>query len=91
MLFWTCHANFRRFENDIYDPFARINKNPFNSTIFWTRHLNSATCQLNSAMRQILHCNIVAYFDEASTQLDDVSTQLSDASTQLDDASKMQL
>ena len=43
MLFWMCHANFRCVEDDIYDPSARIIKNPLNSTIFWTRHLNSAT------------------------------------------------
>ena len=55
MLFWTRHAGFRRVENDIYDPSARIIKNPLNSTIFWTRHLNSATRPLNSAMRQ--KCN----------------------------------
>ena len=67
-----------------YDPFARIIKNPLKSTIFWTRHLNSATRRLNSATRQILHWNIVAYFGEASSQL-------GDASAQLRDASKMQL
>ena len=37
MLFWTRHANLRRVENYIYDPSARINKNPLNSTTFWTR------------------------------------------------------
>ena len=55
MLFWTRHANIRRGENDIHDPSAKISKNPLNSTIFWTRHLNSVTRRLNSAMRQILH------------------------------------
>ena len=52
MLFWRC-ANFRRVENDIYDPSARIIKNHLNSTIFWTRHLNSATRRLNCTTRQI--------------------------------------
>ena len=63
----------RRVENYIYDPSARIIKNPLNSTVFWkrrlnpaTRRLNSATRPLNSATRQILHWNIVVYFDEAS-------------------------
>ena len=63
--------NFRLVKNDIYDLSARIIKNSLNSTIFWMRHLNSATRrlnpttrQLNSATRQILHCIIVAYFDE---------------------------
>ena len=28
MLFWTRQANLRRVENYIYDPSARINKNP---------------------------------------------------------------
>ena len=78
----SCKFSTRR--NDIYDPFARIIKNPLKSTIFWTRHLNSATRRLNSATRQILHWNIVAYFGEASSQL-------GDASAQLRDASKMQL
>ena len=62
MLFWTRHANLRRVENYIYDPSARIIKNPLNSTVFWkrrlnpaTRRLNSATRPLNSATRQILH------------------------------------
>ena len=62
MLFWTRHANFRRVDNDIYDPSARIINNLLNSTILWTRLLNSATRrlnyttrQLNSATRQILH------------------------------------
>ena len=32
MLFWTRHANLRRVENYIYDPSARIIKNPLNST-----------------------------------------------------------
>ena len=77
MLFWTRHANFRRVENYIYDPSARIIKNPLNSSTFWTSRLHSAT-------RQILHSNIVAYFDKASSQL-------GDASTQLRNASKMQL
>ena len=80
MLFWTRHANFCTRRNDIYDPSARIIKNPLNFTIFWTRRLNSVTRQLNSATRQILHCIIVAYFDEASSQLGDTSTQLRDAS-----------
>ena len=52
---WTRHANFWLVENNIYDPSARIIKNPLNSTIFWTRHLNYATRQLNSATRQ--KCN----------------------------------
>ena len=78
----SCKFSTRR--NDIYDPSARIINNLLNSTIFWTRHLNSATRPLNSATRQILHWNIVAYFGEASSQL-------SDASAQLRDASKMQL
>ena len=73
MLFWTGHANFRRVENDIYDPSDRIIKNPLNSTIFWTRHLNSAIRQLNSATRQILHWNIVVYLDKASSQNGDAS------------------
>ena len=38
MLFWTRHANLRRVENYIYDPSARIIKNPLNSTVF--RRLN---------------------------------------------------
>ena len=84
MLFWTRHANFRRVENYTYNPSARIIKNPLNSTKFWMRRLNSAKRQLNSATCQILHRIIVAYFDEASSQL-------GDASTQLRDASKMQL
>ena len=98
MLFWTRHANLRRVENYIYDPSARIIKNPLNSTVFWkrrlnpaTRRLNSATRSLNSATRQILHWNIVVYFDEASSQLGKASSQLGDASAQLRDASKMQL
>ena len=98
MLFWTRHANLRRVENYIYDPSARIIKNPLNSTVFWkrrlnpaTRRLNSATRPLNSATRQILHWNIVVYFDEASSQLGKASSQLGDASAQLRDASKMQL
>ena len=78
----SCKFSTRR--NDIYDPSARIINNLLNSTIFWTRHLNSATRPLNSATRQILHWNIVAYFGEASSQL-------CDASAQLRDASKMQL
>ena len=78
----SCKFSTRR--NAIYDTSARIINNPLNSTIFWTRHLNSATRPLNSATRQILHWNIVAYFGEASSQL-------SDASAQLRDASKMQL
>ena len=78
----SCKFSTRR--NDIYDPSARIINNLLNSTIFWTRHINSATRPLNSATRQILHWNIVAYFGEASSQL-------SDASAQLRDASKMQL
>ena len=85
----SCKFSTRR--NDIYDPSARKIKNLLNSTIFWTRRLNSATLrlnsttrQLNSATRQILHRIMVAYFDEASSQL-------GDASTQLRDASKMQL
>ena len=49
MLFWMRHANFRRVQNDIYDPSARIIKNPINFTIFWTGHVNSATCQLRDA------------------------------------------
>ena len=77
-----CKFSTRR--NDIYDPSARINNNPLNSTIFWTSHLNSATRRLNSATRQILHWNIVAYFGESSSQL-------GDAAAQLRDASKMQL
>ena len=96
--FWTRHANLRRVENYIYDPSARIIKNPLNSTVFWkrrlnpaTRRLNSATRPLNSATRQILHWNIVVYFDEASSQLGKASSQLGDASAQLRDASKMQL
>ena len=98
MLFWTRHANLRRVENYIYDPSARIIKNLLNSTVIWKRHLNpatrrlnSATRPLNSATRQILHWNIVVYFDEASSQLGNASTQLGDASAQLRDASKMQL
>ena len=55
MLFWTRHANLRRVENYIYDPSARIIKNPLNSTVFWKRHLNLATRSLNSATRQ--KCN----------------------------------
>ena len=43
MLFWIRHASFRRVENEIYDPSARILKHPLNFTIFWPRHLNSAT------------------------------------------------
>ena len=87
MLFWTRHANLRRVEKYIYDPSARIIKNLLNSTVFWKRHLNSATRRLNSATRplnsatrQILHWNIVVYFDEASSQLGNASTQLGDAS-----------
>ena len=98
MLFWTRHANLRRVENYIYDPSARLIKNPLNSRVFWkrrlnpaTRRLNSATRPLNSATRQILHWNIVVYFDEASSQLGKASSQLGDASAQLRDASKMQL
>ena len=49
MLFWTRHANFRRVENNIDHPSARIIKNSLNSTIFWTRHLNFATRQINKA------------------------------------------
>ena len=66
MLFWTRHANFRRVENDIYDPSVRIIKNSLNSTIFWTRHLNSS-----DAMTQL---------GNTSTQLCDASTQLRDTS-----------
>ena len=55
MLFWTRHANFQPVENYIYDPSAKIIKNPLNSTTFWTRRFNSATRQLKSATRQILH------------------------------------
>ena len=87
MLFWTRHANFRRVENYIYDPSARIIKNLLNSTVIWKRHLNpvtrrlnSATRSLNSATRQILHWNTVAYFDKASSQLGNASTQVGDAS-----------
>ena len=72
-----------------------MTKIPLNSTIFWTRHLNlatrrvtSATCQFNSTTRRILHWNIVAYFDEALSQLGDATTQLGNASTELRDASK---
>ena len=79
-MYRTCHSNrllyfnvildasckFSTRRNDIYDPSARIIDNLLNSTIFWTRHLNSATRPLNSATRQILH--IVAYFGEASSQ-----------------------
>ena len=79
MLFSTRHANFRLVENYIYDPSARIMKNPLNSATFSTRQLNSAT-------RQILHGIIVAYFDESSSQLSDASPQLPDPAT-----SKMQL
>ena len=78
----SCKFSTRR--NDIYDPSARIINNPLNSTIFWTRHLNSATRRFNSATRQILQWNIVVYFGDASSQL-------GDASAQLRDASKMQL
>ena len=80
MLFWMRHANFPHDENYIYDPSAGIIKNPLNSTTLWvrrsnlaTRRLNSATRQLNSTTRQILHEIIVAYFDEASSQLGDAS------------------
>ena len=97
MLFWTRHANFRPVENYIYDPSARIFKNPLNFTIFWTRHLNSATRQLNStksaqlgnASNFTLKCNSI--FRRWISQLGDASTYLDDASTQLGDASKMQL
>ena len=44
MLFWTRPANFRRVENDIYDPSARVMKNPFISTVFWKGHLNLTSC-----------------------------------------------
>ena len=53
MLFWTRHANFRRVQNDIYDPSTRIIKNPLNSMIFWTGHVNSATCQSRDASTQL--------------------------------------
>ena len=39
--------------NDIYDPSTRIIKNPLNSTLFWTRQLNSATRLLNLATRPL--------------------------------------
>ena len=35
-----------KFINDIYNPSARIIKNPLNSTVFWARHLNSVMRQL---------------------------------------------
>ena len=69
MLFWTRHANLRRVENYIYDPSARINKNPLNSTTFWTRR--DASTQL---------CNASTQLCDVSTQLCDASTQLCDAS-----------
>ena len=46
-----CKFSTRR--NDIYDPSSRIIKNPLNSTIFWTRHLNSATRRRNSVTRRL--------------------------------------
>ena len=48
MLFWRRHANFRRVENDIYGPYARVIKNALNSTIFWARQIDSST-QLRDA------------------------------------------
>ena len=88
MLFWTRHANLRRVENYIYDPSARIIKNPLNSTVFWKRRLNPATRRLNSATRSLKRVKF--YILTKRHQLGKASSQL-DASAQLRDASKMQL
>ena len=58
---------FEASEMTFMTPSAIIIKHSLSSTVFWKRHLNSAT-------RQILHWNIVA-FDEASSQLGDASNR----------------
>ena len=52
MLFWTRHANLRRVENYIYDPSARIIKNPLNSTVFLSQP-GDASAQLRDAFTQL--------------------------------------
>ena len=107
MLFSTRRAYFRRVLNYSSIFPRRVENvpdaSPKYATIFqcyfeddfgindWKPLVNSATRSLNSATRQILHWNIVVYFDEASSQLGKASSQLGDASAQLRDASKMQL
>ena len=74
MLFWTRHANFRCLENYIYDPSARIINNPLNSTIFWTRQTTRRLVDSAPGRVKFYIKIIVAYFDEASSQLDDAYT-----------------
>ena len=74
MLIWTRHANFQRFENNIYDPSARIVKNSLNSTIF------ISTQRRVKSTRSHIKFYIEIYLNDTSSQLCDPSTQLCDAS-----------